>query len=82
LYPNPSSESKLNLELSEIATGTYTVTVFDQQGRQVEQQKIQHGGGNRVHGLVLPKRLTTGIYVVQVSNARGEIEQTMKWMRE
>ena len=76
VYPNPvAAGSKLQLQFRNRTAGKYQVVLFNMTGSQVLQQVVQHGGGTAVQLMEMPAKLTAGIYIAEITDAKGTKEQ-------
>ena len=66
IYPNPVKGGELNLQLSNLPAGRYTVKVYNMTGQEVEATSINHAGGHMTESLQLTKR-KPGLYALQVN---------------
>ncbi|MBK6777533.1 MAG: T9SS type A sorting domain-containing protein [Flavobacteriales bacterium] len=69
LYPNPSLDGRVTLELMALSTEVKRVSIdiFDLFGRKVMAQVIATGGADQLSTvLLLPTDLATGVYMVTV----------------
>ena len=77
LFPNPSRNGMVNLSLTRLDAGQYTMDVFDQMGRMVHQEKLvaeTNGALNRQ----LMLELAAGIYTVRVYGSDTDLH--VKWV--
>ena len=68
VYPNPVNGSLLNLQLTNMAKGTYTAILFNASGQKVFSNLINSEGGSSSQSLKLPASLKPGIYNLQLNN--------------
>jgi hypothetical protein len=68
VYPNPVIGSTINLQLNNIAKGTYTVTLTNKLGQVVYSDKINHEGGSASRSIQLDKKLAQGSYQLQLGD--------------
>ena len=66
IYPNPVSNNKINLQMSNLEKGTYTVRVINNLGQEVMNSTISNESGN-TNKTITAKGLTTGVYTLQVT---------------
>jgi hypothetical protein len=72
VYPNPFVDA-VNMRFVE--AGTYTVEVIDMQGRMVSTASQEVEANNLFRVSVTGE---TGLYLLRVKNAKGEIIKTFK----
>ena len=70
IYPNPVSNNKFNLQMSNLVKGTYTVSVINNLGQVVLNSTISNESGESLK-TIASKGLTTGVYTVQVIGKSG-----------
>ena len=75
LYPNPLKGSKvLNVSLSNVGAGKYTVALTNVLGQKVQEAAISHNGGNASHAITVNNTLAAGTYSVTIrESASGKI---------
>jgi len=66
LYPNPLKGITLNVQLANVATGKYVVSIYNALGEKVNEQTFSHSGGSASHALVISNTLAGGIYSVVI----------------
>jgi len=70
IYPNPVSNGKFNLQLSNLEKGTYTVRVLNSLGQEVIKNFISNEVGISNNN-IFANSLATGVYTVQVVGKAG-----------
>lgn len=77
VYPNPVTANVFILQFTNLNSGAYTLELVDLTGRQVMQQKINHGHKGQVQSFNLPPAQAKGIYFVKVFdlNKKSVFEQ-------
>ncbi len=75
LYPNPLKGSKVvNVSMSNVAAGKYTVIITNVLGQKVQEAAICHDGGNGSHAFIINNTLAVGTYSVTIrETASGTI---------
>ena len=67
LYPNPLKGSKVvNVSLSNVTAGKYTVSITNVLGQKVQVSAISHAGGNASYAITLNNTLAAGTYNVAI----------------
>ena len=66
VYPNPVRNNVINLKVTNIATGNYTLNVYTILGERVSSQQLQHCGGTATYNLNMDKRLADGLYKLKI----------------
>jgi len=69
LYPNPLVGKVLNVQLTNIPAGKYDISIYNALGQKVNEQSITHSGGTGSYGLTINTNLTSGTYLVYISDA-------------
>ncbi|MFT3680679.1 MAG: hypothetical protein QM791_10430 [Ferruginibacter sp.] len=72
VYPNPVKGSSINLQLSDIPSGLYSIRLVNQLGQPVLSQKIFHHGGTASKRLTTGKALQPGYYQLEIKGASGK----------
>lgn len=67
IYPDPVTGNELNLQLNDLARGTYMIRIINDAGQLLFSYQLQHGGGSATQNITLPNNLPTGIYHLQLS---------------
>jgi hypothetical protein len=76
IYPNPVAQGgKMQLQFLNKAAGKYTVTLYSIAGVQVQQGVVRHSGGTAVQAVDLKRYVSTGNYLLEVMNEKGDKEQ-------
>jgi hypothetical protein len=77
IAPNPIKGNKLNIQLSNVEKGSYTVNVFNNAGQQILSKTINHAGGSASQVLELPSQIRTGTYQVQIVGTDMKMTKTI-----
>jgi len=70
IYPNPLSDAGL-IALTNVENGTYALSVFDEQGKEISQRAIEVTSGSQIISLNTSV-WATGIYLVKIANSHNE----------
>ena len=70
IYPNPVSNGKFNLQMSNMEKGTYTVRVINSLGQEVTSSTFNNEAST-IAKTIATKGLSTGVYTVQVIGKTG-----------
>jgi hypothetical protein len=54
LYPNPVRNGKANLQLEQLAAGSYLMEWYNSQGQLLKASALQHPGGFFIHDVDVP----------------------------
>jgi hypothetical protein len=65
--PNPIRNNNMNVQLSDIAKGTYSLKVFNNVGQVVFTSHISTEGGSLTKSFKLPVTAKAGVYTLQVA---------------
>ncbi len=76
VYPNPIKGNSVQLQLSNVEKGNYSVTLFNQLGQQVMNKTINHIGGSSNQSIALGN-IAAGIYELRLSNGTTVITQKL-----
>jgi hypothetical protein len=76
LYPNPVKGSTIQLQLSDLEKGNYSVTLFNQLGQQVMSKTINHNGGSSNQTIEIGN-IASGVYELRLSNGQTVITQKL-----
>ena len=74
--PNPVYNKTVNLQLNDVAIGTYTVSVYNTLGETLYRQGFQHSAGNTSFTIKL-NNVAAGIYHVEMKNANENYHTTI-----
>ena len=72
IYPNPVVNNVLKVQFIDKAKGTYTLTIFNKEGRTVFSKKVNHSGGNGTQTVHLSTSLPAGTYHLEIVGENGE----------
>ena len=72
VYPNPLKGKILNVSMDNVASGKYTVSIYNALGVKVSEQTISHTGGSATHALTINNTLAAGAYNVSIREANSK----------
>ena len=75
IYPNPVTQGTLNVQLTAIEKGIYTVSLYNNAGEKVAEQQITYNGNGAPVNINLPKVLATGAYTLKVQNDKVKMSR-------
>jgi hypothetical protein len=75
IFPNPIKGNQVNLQVSYLSRGEYSLVLYNTAGIQVFNKNIQHEGGALNSTVHLTKSLSPGIYYLNVSNKEETISE-------
>jgi hypothetical protein len=67
IYPNPSTNGNVNLQLINQPKGAYAVRLIDELGQVIIVKQIDHRGGSRTENLPVNKNMAHGNYHIEVT---------------
>ncbi|MEP7237090.1 MAG: T9SS type A sorting domain-containing protein, partial [Ferruginibacter sp.] len=67
IFPNPVTNYQVNVHADEMAKGKYDLVIYNQQGQQIIQRRIEHTGGRFDQVIKLDAMLPVGIYYVKIT---------------
>jgi len=75
LYPNPVTEGKLNIQLANLTTGKYLVSLYTVGGQKVFDKKVVITQSNSQISelLMLGNKLAQGNYQLRIANENGDV---------
>ena len=74
IYPNPLKGKTLNISLSNVAAGKYTVAITNVLGQKIQEATISHQGGSASHAITVSSALAAGTYNVSIrETASGQL---------
>lgn len=77
VYPNPLKGNVVNLQLSDLAAGSYTVNVYDNAGRVIASRLLQHQGGSATEQVLIPATASKGVYRLELKGANQRLTQNI-----
>lgn len=78
VFPNPVTNSRARISFNDVPAGGYQVLVLDMSGKLVSNQQMNVQFKGQISDLNLPVGLTSGTYLVKVSNDANKINQSIK----
>jgi hypothetical protein len=72
VYPNPSTDGNLALQLSNLPAGMYTVKLTNSIGQLMCKELINHAGGTSTNSIHPATQLISGNYQVEVIDITGK----------
>jgi hypothetical protein len=75
IAPNPVKGNLVNLQLSALSRGSYTVSVTNSIGQQVFTKSLSHEGGSATYQLQLPGSVKAGVYNLQIKDGETIINK-------
>lgn len=77
VYPNPVTNKQVNVQLSNLSKGSYSIEVYNNLGQAILSKAIQFDGGSTSLSLQLPTSINAGLYRLSVSNGATKINKTI-----
>lgn len=72
VYPNPSKDGIVSLQMSKQPRGTYHIRVFNMQGQTLMTRSMEHQGGSATQVINLPAQIKSGTYQMEIQNNQGQ----------
>jgi hypothetical protein len=72
VYPNPATAENLNLKMSNLAAGEYTIRLMNSFGQLFVNKKIQYNGGSVIEKIQPSQKVPSGIYRIEVISHDGK----------
>jgi hypothetical protein len=73
VYPNPVKDGIINLQMSNVEKGVYTVKIFNNAGQEVANRRIINNGGSATETITLDKGIAKGNYKMQITNGTTSV---------
>lgn len=67
VYPNTLKGNTVLLQLNNVAKGSYTIGMYNMEGRLIKKLLMEHFGGSAIQRFAVDKYLTPGKYLLQLS---------------
>ncbi len=77
VYPNPVKDGIINLQMSNVEKGVYTVKIFNNAGQEVANRRIINNGGSATETITLDKGTAKGNYKMQIRNGKTTITKSV-----
>jgi len=76
IYPNPAIKGQsIQLSFNNQPAGMYRLVLYDIAGVQVMNRVLQYNGGTAVQSLELTDKIFNGLYVAELTDAKGNAKQ-------
>jgi len=72
VYPNPATAENLNLRITNLERGEYTVRLLNSFGQVFVQRKVQYNGGTAIERIQPAQKVPPGIYRVEIISREGK----------
>ncbi len=72
IYPNPLIGKTLNIQINDVKTGEYLLSIYNILGQKVTEQIIKHTGGHGTYSFVINPSLNAGNYDVFIRNLNNK----------
>ncbi len=66
IYPNPVSNGRFTLQMTNMSAAKYNLLIYDEKGRLVFSRTIEHTGGSASQSIELPAGTAAGVYEVNL----------------
>jgi len=77
IYPNPVTNHRFVLQMSNLAEGKYSLVIYNNLGQQIMNQEIDHAGGSASQTIMLPPGTAKGEYHLQLLETGVQMNKTM-----
>lgn len=74
IYPNPLKGKSFQVQISNKAAGTYTISLISNSGQQLFTQSIRYSGGTAIFNVRLKSALAAGLYFIKAIAADGSAD--------
>lgn len=74
VFPNPVTNSTIQLQLNKAAAGVYATTLFGNNGQVINNEIINHAGGTATTIITPKQRLVNGTYQLKITRPDGSTE--------
>jgi len=75
VYPNPVSGKVFNVQLNNIAKGTYMINLINGIGQIIGSHKLEHPGGSATHSITANNTFIPGKYTMQLTGENTTLLQ-------
>ena len=72
IYPNPATAENLNLKMSNLPSGEYTIRLMNSFGQTFLNKKIQYNGGTAIEKIQPAQKIPSGIYRLEIISHDGK----------
>ncbi|HMG81428.1 MAG TPA: T9SS type A sorting domain-containing protein, partial [Ferruginibacter sp.] len=66
IYPNPVVNGEIGLQMNNVPTGNYRISVIDETGQVILSETIDHGAASETKNISMYKGVAKGIYILDV----------------
>ena len=75
IYPNPVSNSQINVQLNNFEAATYNASFYSMNGILVHNAIITHIGGSANYSLTIPNNMVAGAYTLIIKTPQQQYRQ-------
>ena len=75
VYPNPIRGTEFNLQMTNVVTGNYTVSIYNKLGQPIYQQQHSTQGSSVSEIVKMKQRPPAGIYTLVIRAEKGNVYQ-------
>ena len=72
LFPNPLTGKALQVNLVNVGSGKYVVTIVNSLGQKMIEETFNHTGANAVHAININKQIAEGAYTVTIHSVESK----------
>ena len=77
IYPNPMIGKSFNINLSNFDEGIYNINISNAAGKLIERKTINHSTLNSVYTITINTTLSSGAYLVTISNKQLQLSKRL-----
>ena len=81
VFPNPLTGNNLNIQFSNLESGTYSIRLINNLGSIITNKSVQHQDGASNHTLFVAPNITRGMYILQIVNKDNQVKFTKQIVR-
>lgn len=68
IFPNPVTGDRISILTPDLAKGSYSLRILDQQGAQLSRSILNHDGGSLSQSFQLPAGMKSGVYLLEITD--------------
>jgi Secretion system C-terminal sorting domain len=72
LYPNPVTAKEFKIHFTDTRAGIYTVGVMNADGSSIMTKAVNTGGKENIISIKLPEIISSGIYIVKITDSNNK----------
>jgi len=75
VFPNPVRDGNVNIQLSAMPAGKYTIAAYSNVGQLIYSKSISYSSGLSTEVVALPANLANGVYTLVVNDTKKQISR-------